>query len=228
MFDTVMHWLGFGLCHQLPARSFFGGGHQLPVCARDTGIYVGFVISMLVIAALERGRRRTGMPPAWILALGLGALIVMGWDGVTSYAGLRETTNGIRLATGLATGFALALVIFPLLNAQLWRRNSPGAILSSPVEGLAWLAAAPVTFAVIRWGGALLGLAYPLAVSLAIIVTFTAVNLVVVLLIPRFERGAERLRNAWPAIGLAVAVTGVELAAADWLRLWLLSVVASG
>jgi len=223
MIDAAMHWFGFGLCHQLAARSFFGGGHQLPVCARDTGIYVGFVVSMLVLAVTERGGRRTGMPPAGILALGLAALAIMGWDGVTSYAGLRETTNVIRLATGLGTGFALALVIVPILNAQLWMRSSPASILSSPGAVVAWCAAAPVTFAAVYWAGPLTGAAYPLLVAAAVIVTFTAVNLVVVLLVPRFERRFDRLREAWPAIALALVATAVELAAADWFRLWLLS-----
>src|SRR5450756_1287938 len=116
MLDAFLHWLGFGLCHQLPERSFVGGVHQLPVCARDTGIYLGFVIGLLVLAALDRGCRRTEVPRPWVLALGAVLIAVMGWDGVTSYVGLRPTTNLIRLATGLGTGFALTLVIAPLLN----------------------------------------------------------------------------------------------------------------
>lgn len=228
MIDAAMHWLGYGLCHQLPARSFFAGGLQLPVCARDTGIYIGFVVSILVMAALDRGRRRTGMPPAWILALGFAALVVMGWDGISSYAGFRATTNVIRLATGLGTGFALALVIVPLLNAQLWERTAADAVLSSPIEGVLWCASVPVTFAAVLLGAPLLGLAYPLLVASAIVATFTSVNLVVVLLVPRFERHATWLRDAWPAIMWALAATAVELAAAAWFRVWLLSLVSRG
>lgn len=168
------------------------------------------------------------MPPAWILALGFLALAVMGWDGITSYAGLRATTNVIRLATGLGTGFALALVIAPLLNAQLWERSTPEALLSSPIEGALWCAAVPVTFAAVWWGAPLLGVAYPLLVAAAVVATFTCVNLVVVLLVPRFERGAARLRDAWPAMALALVATVAELAAAAWFRLWLLSLVPRG
>jgi len=226
MLEVALHWLGFGLCHQLPARSFFAGGYQLPVCARDTGIYLGFVVALVVAALLDRGRRRTGISPAWLLGLGFAAFAWLGWDGVTSYLGLRTTTNLLRLATGTGTGFAIALIIVPLLNTQLWKRQSAEKVLASPLEGFAWCAAAPLTFAAALWGGQLLGVGYPLIVAASILVTFTAVNLVLVSLIPRFERSFDRLLATWPAVLLAFAVTILELAAADWLRLVLLSLVA--
>jgi uncharacterized membrane protein len=226
MFDTVMRWLGFGLCHQLPARSFFGGGHQLPVCARDTGIYVGFVVSLLVVAALDRGRRRAGVPPAWLLVVGVALIGFLAWDGVTSYAGLRETTNLLRLATGVGTGFALTLAIAPILNAQLWRRSTDEPLLGSGVEGVAWLASIPVTFALVYWGGPLLGIGYPLLVAGCTIATFVTVNLVVVSLVPKFERRAERFRDIRLALLIATGLTLVEFALADWLRLALLRLVS--
>jgi uncharacterized membrane protein len=226
MLDAFLHWLGFGLCHQLPERSFVGGGHQLPVCARDTGIYLGFVIGLLVLAALDRGYRRTEVPRPWVLALGAVLIAVMGWDGVTSYVGLRPTTNLIRLATGLGTGFALTLVIAPLLNTQLWRRRSPERVLGEPWEVAVWVAAIPVSFVAIRWGGPALGTAYAVLTAIAILVTLTAVNLVLVLLAPRFEQKAERLRDAWLPMLVALGLAMLEIAAADWLRLALLSLVA--
>lgn len=223
-----MHWLGFGLCHQLPARSFFAGGHQLPVCARDTGIYLGFIASLALIAVLDRGRRRSGMPPAWLLGAGVALVALMGWDGVTSYAGLRPTTNLIRLATGLGTGFALTLVVVPILNSQLWRRRSESRVLEGAREGLVWISALPVTFAATYWAAPLLGVGYAVLDAVAVLATFTAVNLVIVALVPRFERRAERLRDLRTPVSIALALTLVELAAASWLRLGLLSLVSPG
>ena len=225
MLDTFLHWLGFGLCHQLPERSFFAGGHQLPVCARDTGIYLGFVIALGVMALLDRGRRRTGMPPGWVLGIGVVLVGIMGWDGVTSYAGLRGTTNDLRLATGLGTGFALALVMVPLLNEQLWRRRSDERVLGASWEVLAWLAALPLAFVLVRWGLPALGTAYALITAAAILVTFTAVNMVLVLLAPSFERRAERIWDAWPAALLGLALTAVELGITVALRLGLVALV---
>jgi uncharacterized membrane protein len=226
MFDAVMHWIGFGLCHQLPARSFIAGGHQLPVCARDTGIYLGFVVSLAIIGAFERGRRRTGMPPAWLLGVGVALIVAMAWDGVTSYAGLRATTNFLRLATGTGAGFALALVVAPVLNQQLWKRGDAGRILGQPVQGAVWCLAVPTTLAALWWGGPLLGAGYAVLVALAILATFTAVNLIVVSLLPPFEHAAARLRDAWPALLISLGVTVIELATAGWLRLLLLRLVS--
>jgi uncharacterized membrane protein len=219
MLETAMHWLGFGLCHQLADRSLSAGGVQLPVCARDTGIYIGFMVSLLVIALLDRGGRRRDPSAAWLFGFAAAAVILLAWDGVTSYAGLRESTNLLRLVTGVGTGFALTLVVVPILNSQLWRRSGAGRVLDRPWQGVVWLAAAPATLAALSWGAPLLGAGYALLTAAAILVTFTAVNLIVVTLIPRFECSADRLRDAWPAIALALAVTGVELALADLLRL---------
>ncbi len=226
MLSAAFHWLGYGLCHQLPARTLAAGGYLLPVCARDTGIYLGFVVAVAVAALLDRGRHRSGMPAAWLMGLGLAAVAWLGWDGVSSYLGLRPTTNLLRLATGTGTGFALALVMVPLLNTQLWKRRSEEQVLGSTLEGLAWCVAAPIAFAAFWWGGPLLGVLFPLLVSVAILVTFGVVNLVLVSLIPRFERSFDRLRDAWPALLLSLVLTLAELALADAARLALVSLAA--
>ena len=36
-------------CHQIPERSFFIAGRQLPLCARCTGILTGFIMSPIPI-----------------------------------------------------------------------------------------------------------------------------------------------------------------------------------
>jgi uncharacterized membrane protein len=226
--EAFLHWLGFGLCHQLPARSFVAGGYQLPVCARDTGIYLGFVLSLLVMAALDRGRRRSELPHPAVLAIGGAFVALMAWDGVTSYAGLRATTNDLRLITGLLAGWALPLAVSPLVNSSLWANNSPERVLGKAWEVAVWALAAPVSFAVIRWGLPYLGVAYALAVAAAIVVTFVAVNLIIVLLAPRFERRASRLRDAWLPLLIALAISAAEVGAAAALRVWLQSLTRVG
>jgi uncharacterized membrane protein len=224
--QAFLHWLGFGLCHQLPERSFFGGGTQVPVCARDTGIYLGFLFSLILISWFHRGSRPREFPapPGWVaVALMIGA---MGFDGVSSYAGFRTTTNDLRLITGLLAGYAIGALLTPMLNDVLWRRGSRERVLDPMWRLLAWLATVPVAFVAIRYGAPLLGIGYPLLVAATIVITLTAVNLVMVCLTPPFERKADRLTDAWAAILIAVGMSFFEIWVSGLLRLWLESFVS--
>lgn len=222
MLQEALRWLGFGLCHQLPERSFFGGGLQVPVCARDTGIYVGFVVALMVLAALHKNERPSEVPPPITMVL-MGVFVAaMAIDGVTSYAGLRSTTNEIRLATGLMTGVALATFVVPLLNGQLWSRSGPGRVLGRPFQLAVLVAALVASYPLVLWVLPAAGMIYPLLVAMSIVATFTAVNLVVVCLVPAFERRYDRLRDAWLPVLIALMVTLMELIAAAAIRAWLL------
>jgi uncharacterized membrane protein len=216
--EELFHAVGYGLCHQLPERSFFSGGYQLPVCARDTGIYLGFALGLLALALLARKSRPTELP-RWPVLVLIGLFIAaMGADGVTSYAGLRETTNDLRLVTGLVTGWGLSALTFPMFNSQIWERPGAGRTPDGWREVLAWLGLMVIALAVIRWGLPLLGVVYPMLLVLAILLTLGAVNMVFVGLMPPFERRAVRLRDAWLAMAIATGFTVLEIAAAAWLR----------
>jgi hypothetical protein len=73
-------------------------------------------------------------------------------------------------------------------------------------------------FAVVRWVMPGTGVVYPIAVSVAIVVTFVCVNLVLVGLMPIFERKASSLRDAWLQVLIALVLTGLELGATAWIR----------
>lgn len=87
-----------------------GEGLKLPVCARDIGIYGG----MLLGGALWALKKRKD-PGAWpsILWLIL-AMLPTAIDGTTQLFGMRESTNSLRLWTGLALGIAIAYYLLPL------------------------------------------------------------------------------------------------------------------
>lgn len=209
--------VGFAVCHQLPQRSLFVGGRQMPVCARDTGIYIGFLVAFVLIASLERDHPRE-MPP-WPVLIACAVFVgVMAFDGVTSYAGLRPTTNDIRLVTGLLAGFALPPVVFGMLNYQLWRQGSAARVLGTRLHQGIWLAAIPATYVLVRFpiGGA--WFLYATVVIAGVLLAFTSVNMVMVTLFPPFERKARRWLDALPFAALGLVLTGFELGAAAWLH----------
>lgn len=219
MYETLLQWFGLGLCHQLPERSLFGGGVQAPVCARDTGIYAGVLLSVFIISALQR--RPSELPSAGVTALLAGFIGLMALDGITSYAGLRETTNAIRLATGLLCGYAIGAIIVPMINDQLWRTRSRERVLGTTKSLIIWLLSVPGGFVLLWFGPEILGVVYPLVVALSTLGALAAVNLVILTLLPAFERRADRLAEAWRPLVGAVALAWIEIGVAAAIRLWL-------
>ena len=90
--------------------------------------------------------------------------------------------------------------------------------MSGTLDALWWVLPIPVAFALVWWVLPLLGLGYPLLVVLAVMTTFTTVNLVVALLPPRFDRSFERLRDAWAPLVIAFVLSAAEIGLAAWLR----------
>ncbi|MDR1198502.1 MAG: DUF2085 domain-containing protein [Prevotellaceae bacterium] len=88
----------FVTCHRIPERSFFYKGKQFPVCARCTGIYIGYIAIFIFAITL------TYIPLLWSFALLLPALI----DGLTQAYCHRESNNILRLITGIMLGIGIS------------------------------------------------------------------------------------------------------------------------
>src|SRR5882724_6304522 len=54
------------VCHQLPERSFFIAGHQFAVCARCTGLYVGFTLATIVYPLVRSLRQIEAPARKWL------------------------------------------------------------------------------------------------------------------------------------------------------------------
>jgi uncharacterized membrane protein len=109
--EELLMLLGSALCHQDPLRSFIIDGQQLPLCARDTGTGIGILMA-LVCWGLMRGRAGEWFLPskATIVTLCVGFAPFL-FDALTSYSGLRDTTNEVRLLTGLLAGGCVGVVL---------------------------------------------------------------------------------------------------------------------
>ena len=88
-------------CHQLPERSFFFRGYQFPLCARCTGIALGFLLSPVITLFWESN--------VW---LSLALIAVMITDGLIQLKTRFRSTNPRRFLTGLGAGYAFFNLLF--------------------------------------------------------------------------------------------------------------------
>lgn len=113
-----MDEIGFSICHRLPERTVFLGDRAMPVCARDTGFFLGFALTVTALFLLLRFRP-CSIPRGALFWATVVLVLPTIIDAGTSYAGLRETTNWLRMATGASAGTALAVLLYPLVTASV-------------------------------------------------------------------------------------------------------------
>ncbi|MBM7571602.1 DUF2085 domain-containing protein [Aquibacillus albus] len=118
-----MHFLGRAICHQIPERSFIINGVQMPVCIRDTGIYLG-IFSSIIILFLMKKHKANMIPNRFVSLSLLLFMFPMAFDGITSYLDWRETNNFLRLTTGIPFGAVLPMFVVPLLNIKKNQKES--------------------------------------------------------------------------------------------------------
>jgi uncharacterized membrane protein len=102
LFALVVYLVGSLVCHQRPERSFYLWAHQMPVCARCTGIYAGAALTVLFTRLRVTGSSRV---IALLAASPAIATLVYEWTtGVTP-------SNWIRAASGLCLGAGVAVLV---------------------------------------------------------------------------------------------------------------------
>ena len=123
-------------CHQLPERSYFIADHKLAVCSRCTGLYGGFVFTLLLYP-LIRSLRDTVTPRRSLLLLAALPLLI---DFSLTFFGVWQNTHTSRLLTGALLGSVVVFYVMPgivELSLQRLRTARPGKphatfTLSSP------------------------------------------------------------------------------------------------
>ena len=90
-------------CHGIPERCIYLWGVPMPICARCAAIYAGLILSFVAFLILPRMRESAARMVLYV------ALVPMAVDGLTQLAGLRLSTNPLRLETGLLAGVAFGV-----------------------------------------------------------------------------------------------------------------------
>jgi uncharacterized membrane protein len=224
-----LEWKMFAVVHGVCAQAHTVdmAGLRLPLCARNTGIYSGFLVSALYLLAL--GRARAAKLPPWPILITLLLFVaIMAVDGFNSMLvdmfmpHLYTPQNELRTLTGIGMGVAMAVLLFLILNLSL--RAHPDT--EQRVIGT-WL----------ELGGALLinllvlaamygnvGLMFwPIAISawLGITGVLYLINVLLTALFMGYEGKVVRVAQLARPATIALVFTLGELAALSTARFWL-------
>lgn len=220
-----MYAVVHGVCAQIHNVDL--GGVQLPLCARNTGIYGSFTITTLYLLLL--GRQRAAKLPPWPVTIALVAFVlIMAVDGFNSMfrdlflPHLYTPRNELRTLTGIGMGTTLAVAILLILNLSLRRdADTSQRILGGWLElggalllNLLVLAAIYGNVGVMYW---------PIAIVAwtGIVGVLFCVNLLVIALLMRYENAVTRVGQLARPASVALVVTLVMLGAMSWGRFWL-------
>ncbi len=222
-----LQWLDSGVCAQLPTHSFYPGGERLPLCSRNTGIYLGFIVTIITLYATGRGQGQK-LPP-WpisiVLACGIFALAIDGSNSLLLDLGLPHLYhphNLLRLATGLVTGLAIGTLVLPVLNQLFWYNSNEQRSIPSWHTLFQFLPALIVCyFAVASQSGFIL---YPVGLlsTAGLLTAIGSVNLIVIIGVSKRDQSFVSYRELLPFFGLALLCAGVEMLLLAQIKLLLL------
>lgn len=100
-------------CHQKPERSFCLWRYQFPVCARCTGVILGYILAV-------PGSFLFGFSK--LVALAGSMILFVDWFLQTLK--IKESTNTRRILSGVCGGYALMLVQLQLIKVLLFKMSA--------------------------------------------------------------------------------------------------------
>ena len=205
---VVLH----GLCAQRPSHTYYFGDRPLPFDARMTGIYLGFLATMIVL--LASGAHRWCRPPsasriALLLALG-GAMAMDGFNSLLRDLALPypyEPRNWLRVVTGAGAGVVLAVALCFLLSVTLWRQvdTRRQTIDSWLLPIRASVVAAPMLIVATSGIDVLYG-PVVLMLILAALAALTTLSLVVIVILRKMEYRFSTAGQVEPVVAPALAL----------------------
>lgn len=122
--ENFFESVGSLVCHQLPGRTLFINGHLLPLCARCTGIYSGFLIGIFWFLVFKKSLHSTKQSHRKIFSIPLAFTALILLEMLAEKIQFWELNNLARLTTGWVLGVSLGVVLFPLFFYFLTENQS--------------------------------------------------------------------------------------------------------
>ena len=207
-----MEIVGFSVCHQLGTRSLIFGETVTPLCSRCTGIYMGFLLAAIILFIMFR-RRQSELPPLYVMIILAIFFLSTVIDGLASYLDLYVTDNIIRFSSGVLSGAAIMVVLYPVFNFQYYREPARERVFKKPLTFAVFIVILAAFIVLSLFQFDFLGSFYYYLSGISVIFTFFFVSLVMIFLIPGFSQKADRLFTIYlilPAV-LSLLLTALEL-----------------
>lgn len=214
-----LDWVGYAVCHRIPERSFFVAGTQLPVCARDTGMFIA-ALAGLIGFSLTLRTRASGFPARPYAFAFVAFFAAWAFDGFNSYWLLATgrtliytPQNWLRLTTGALMGVTLSTYIAALTNQAVWRHASADPIVGSWHAVLRLVIIAGGVIGIVLWRPDFLYGPIALVSALGVMTLLGMVNGLLVLILLRQHGRIERWSQlAVPgAAGLLLSILQIGL-----------------
>lgn len=109
-FARAIYTMGDVYCHQAADRSFFLNDNQMPFCSRDVGLFLGMLGGMLAVVLLRLTL------PLW---MAIALIMPMAFDSSLQLLTAYESSNGLRVITGILAGVGISLILSLLIGRMI-------------------------------------------------------------------------------------------------------------
>jgi uncharacterized membrane protein len=222
--------IGYAICHRIGERSFHVGDRQLPLCARCTGEFFSAAIALIFLTIASP--KKSGMVNWKIGAPLFLFFLAFAIDGSNSYLYLLKTTakgafdnipnlyipnNTLRLLTGSGMGIALASILYPAFNQNVWKDADLGRALDWKKLAILITIVFLVDLAILTENPIVL---YPIAFLsvLGVLTLLIIVFSMVWLLVMRQENAFTSLKELWMPFLAGTTLAFLMITAIDLLR----------
>ncbi len=99
-------------CHQMPERSFFLKGYQMPICARCVGVIIASIIATIIFF-----RKKV----TYVTCILMSLIMLIDW--LLQFFNIKQSTNQRRFITGLIGGFGWTILNLKFFKWLLNKSN---------------------------------------------------------------------------------------------------------
>lgn len=105
-------------CHQQLSRSLIISGQALPLCARCTGIYLGFLISLIscLMVLGEKSTKLVFSRSGMITSVGMVFVFIT--EAIAERLGCLELSNNMRFLAAMFAGVSIAYILLFLSGSE--------------------------------------------------------------------------------------------------------------